>query len=455
MPLDRPSTEDVRLLDLEAGHIRGHVCKLLILEPGPDRPLPAIDELRAHIDARLDAAPRLRRRLVRVPLRAGPPVWLDDAGFDIARHVRAVEERGPVSAARLREIVAGLIAERLDRDHPLWRLDVVESMTDGSMALVWRIHHCLADGTTAVRFAADLLWSHTPEEAPRPPSEWRPAAAPGTVSLFAQGAASSLGRVARRAREAGGEARGITRARHVARESRAAVRRELARTAGPTPLDHLAGAERRVAFASAPLADCRRAGKAVDPAVTINDVVLAAVAGGMRAWLERRDLPEQGIRAKVPVSLHDRGAHDDAAANRDSYFFVDLPVGQARTADRLLAVNRQTAERKRLHDAEALYPATLHRSVSRRAMSPRVFTLNISNVPGPRDDVYVLGARVRELYSVVEIAEHHALRVAVISAAGRLFFGLCADRDAVEDVELIAEGIRESVRELIAPVGAG
>jgi 2-polyprenyl-6-methoxyphenol hydroxylase-like FAD-dependent oxidoreductase len=117
----------------------------------------------------------------------------------------------------------------------------------------------------------------------------------------------------------------------------------------------------------------------------------------MRAWLGHRHLPEEGIRAKVPVSLHDHGAHDATLANRDSYFFVDLPVGEARTADRILAVNRQTAERKRLHDAEALYAASVHRSVSRRAMSPRVFTLNVSNVPGPRDDVYVLGARVREL----------------------------------------------------------
>jgi diacylglycerol O-acyltransferase / wax synthase len=88
-------------------------------------------------------------------------------------------------------------------------------------------------------------------------------------------------------------------------------------------------------------------------------------------------------------------------------------------------------------------------------MSPRVFTLNVSNVPGPREDVYVLGARVSELYSVAEIAQHHALRVAVISAADTLFFGLCADRDTVDDVEVVAAGIRESLRELVAPATSG
>jgi diacylglycerol O-acyltransferase / wax synthase len=119
--------------------------------------------------------------------------------------------------------------------------------------------------------------------------------------------------------------------------------------------------------------------------------------------------------------------------------------------ERLLAVNRQTVERKRQHEAEALYAATLRRSVAHRAMSPRVFTLNVSNVPGPREGVYVLGARVCEVYSLAEIAQHHALRVAVISAAGTLFFGLCADRDAVDDVEVVADGIRESLRDLVAP----
>jgi len=233
------------------------------------------------------------------------------------------------------------------------------------------------------------------------------------------------------------------------------VRRDFARTANATPLDCIGGPARRVAFASASFADCHSAAKAIDPAVTINDVVLAAVAGGMRAWLEHRGLPEQGIRVKVPVSLHAAAAAGGDDANRDSYFVVDLPVAEAGIAERLLALNRETVERKRLHDAEAIYAATLRRSVARQAMSPRVFTLNVSNVPGPRDDVYVLGCRVCELYSVVDIAQHHALRVAVISAAGMLSFGLCADRDAVDDVEVVAEGIGASLDDLVAGASGG
>jgi diacylglycerol O-acyltransferase / wax synthase len=454
MRLDRLSAEDVRILDLEAGNIRGHTCKVIVLSPGEERPLPTVDHLRAHVDACLDVAPRLRRRLVRSPLTAGASLWLDDEAFDIARHVRAVEDTGPVSPERLREIVARLMAERLDRAHPLWRIDVVEAMTDGSMALVWRIHHCLADGTTAMRLAGQLLWSSTPDAGPVPASAWLPAPAPGGVSLLVRCAAAGLGPAARRARSLGAQARGVAQARRLALESKAAMKRDLARTARPTPLDHDAGPARRIAFASAPFAACRSAAKAIDPAVTVNDVVLTAVAGGMRVWLEHHGLPAQGIRAKVPVSLHPASGHDDEA-NRDSYFFVDLPVDEPGFAERLLAVNRHTVERKRAHEAEALYAVTRRRSVARRAMSPRVFTLNVSNVPGPREDVYVLGARVSGLYSVAEIAQHHALRVAVISAADTLFFGLCADREAVDDVEVVAAGIRESLRELVAPATSG
>jgi WS/DGAT/MGAT family acyltransferase len=382
-------------------------------------------------------------------LTAGSSLWIDDQAFDIARHIRAVEEPGPVGPERLREIVAELMAQRLDRNHPLWRIDVVDAMADGSIALVWRIHHCLADGTMAMRLAGALLWAATPDVAALPASRWRPAKAPGSVALLAHCAVTGFGPAGRRARSIVAEARGRPRSRRRARESREAVRRDFARTAKPTPLDCSGGPARQVAFASAPFADCHSAAKAIDPAVTINDVVLAAVAGGMRAWLEHRGLPEQGIRVKVPVSLHVAGG-DDAAANRDSYFIVDLPVGEAGIAERLLALNRETTERKRLHDAEAISAATTRRSVARRAMSPRVFTLNVSNVPGPRNDVYVLGCRVCELYSVADIAEHHALRVAAISAAGMLTFGLCADRDAVDDVEVVAEGIGASLHDLVA-----
>jgi hypothetical protein len=186
--------------------------------------------------------------------------------------------------------------------------------------------------------------------------------------------------------------------------------------------------------------------------VTLNDVVLAAVAGGVRRWLLARDAETGGIRVKVPVSLHHAGETAGAMSNVDSYFFVDLPVGEADPVKRLLAINGETSNRKRRRDAEVIYRLPLKRAMTRWAMSPRVFTFSVSNVPGPRGPLSVDGVPVREVFSLAEVAEHHALRVCVMSASGRLGFGLCADRDAVPKFDVLMEGLDLSLEELAVSV---
>jgi diacylglycerol O-acyltransferase / wax synthase len=171
----------------------------------------------------------------------------------------------------------------------------------------------------------------------------------------------------------------------------------------------------------------------------------------IRAWLEQRDDPQQSIRVKVPVSLH-RADEAGIVANRDLFFFVDLPVAEPDPAARVRAIARQTLERKRDHDADLLYELGLRPMVARWAMSPRVFTFNVSNVRGPADPVYVLGARVRELYALSEIAEGHAVRIAAISSSGTLGIGLLADSRAVADLPALADGIRGAAGDLLAYV---
>jgi len=441
MRLDRLTPDDVQILKREAGAIRGHTCKVLVLERSDEKPLPTLDAIREHISARLDGAPRLRQRLVQTPLRVANPVWLDDPEFDITRHVTRAPTDHVLGRPELEQLVASLMTKRLDRAYPLWHLDVVEGYESDAMALIWRIHHCLADGTTGVRIGSTILWSEDPDEHAPTPRSWSPNAGPGMVGLLARGLVDRAHRAPRQPHEPGPRPSSLLR-------SRAEVKRELSRSAAITPLAHRIGSARNVAFAVAPLDECRRAGKAIDQAVTLNDVVLAVVAGALRSWLARGLGPAEGVRVKVPVSLHHDG-EGPAVGNRDSYFFVDLPVAEADPAKRVLAINRETTECKLHHDAETLYRAGQHPFVTRWAMSPRVFTFNVSNVRGPATDVFVLGARVRELYSLAEVAQHHALRVAVISAAGFLSFGLCADRDAVRDLEALADGLRDSTDELL------
>ena len=206
-----------------------------------------------------------------------------------------------------------------------------------------------------------------------------------------------------------------------------------------------------MAFASGPLDDFKRVGHALGPG-TVNDVVLAVVAGAVRTWLERRHTAAERLRVKVPVSLHHHDEHPDELGNRDSYFFVDLPVTEADPVRRLQAISRETSERKHDRDAELLARVPLHRAVSHWAMSPRVFTLNVSNVPGPAGPLSLFGSPVRELYSLAEIAQHHALRISVISASGTMFFGFYSDGAVVDDLDVLADGVNHSLEELLERV---
>ena len=419
------SAEDARILALESGTIRGHTCKVIVI--AGER---SAEQVRAHLEGRLGAVPRLKQRL---DPGTHPPAWDDDPGFSLERHVI---DRGAADDAGLRRLVCRAMETPLDRDRPLWAMDVV-SLPGGRTALVWRIHHALADGMTAMRMARELLLEPTTKEPPE--SRTRHLQGPSTPAVSAVRRAANLPKT---------------------------VCQELGRGAIPSPLARYVGPHRDVAFVDAPLEELRRIGHALPKRATVNDVALSAVGAGLRAWLDDVGAPAAGLRVKVPVSLHQRGEPD--TANRDSFFVVDLPLEQDSPVDRLAAVARQTRGCKRRHDAETLddfFRGLSHvsRSLERRAkhwaMSPGVFTLNVSNVPGPPGPQLVLGAPLLELHALAEIAHGHALRVAIVSAAGRISFGLCADPDAVDRLDLIAHGIRREITALgaltAAPARAG
>jgi WS/DGAT/MGAT family acyltransferase len=212
-----------------------------------------------------------------------------------------------------------------------------------------------------------------------------------------------------------------------------------------------------VAFSSFGLDDVKAVGHAAPERATVNDVVLAAVAGGLRRWLAHTGAETHEMRVKVPVSLHHPGETDEA--NRDSFMVVQLPLDEPDPVARLLAITAETRERKAAHDAEELdiffnelgrFSRSLERLAERWAMSPRVFALNVSNVPGPQGELAVMGSRLLEMHTVAEIAERHVMRVAVVSAGGRLSFGLCADADAVARLDLVRDGIAGELRALLA-----
>lgn len=411
------SDEDAAILALESARIAGHTCKIVRLAaPVEGGAPPTAERLREQIAARLDAAPQLRWRL---EVDGGTAAWADAGVPDLDAHVRAVP--GPLDEAGLREHAAFLMASRLPRDRPLWSVDVVERLDDGGAAILFRVHHALADGSTVMHLGRTVLWDEdavpVARSRPHPPS---------------------------------------TRQPHLT----AAVAHELVpHSSAHTPLAGRAGTRRAVAMATADLATVKAIGHGREPHATVNDVVLAAVAGGLRRWLLHHHGPLPDVRVKVPVSLHAPG---DDAGNRDSFYAVDLHLAEEDPLARLDAIRADEDARK--HDGDALALDELLHGLGRRApalarlvqrweSSARVFALNVSNVPGPRGIVHVLGAPARAMHSLAEIGDHHLLRVAVVSMGGELGFGLCADADAVPDLEVIAAGIGDELMALAAAAG--
>jgi hypothetical protein len=230
--------------------------------------------------------------------------------------------------------------------------------------------------------------------------------------------------------------------------------REFARAR--SPLDGHIAERREVAFARLPLRALHDAAKRLAGA-TLNDAVVSCVGGGLGSWLHRHHGDIGHVRVKVPVSMHHRG---EDAGNADSFFIVGVPLAHADPIERLRMVNAATAARKTEHDADTMdHLLSDLRGVSPRMArfceaverSPRAFALNVSNVPGPREPVSVLGAAVASLHSLAEIAEHHALRVAAVSMCDELFLGFCADPAIVPDVASMAG---DSEREAAALIGA-
>lgn len=457
--LEHLSSEDVEILELESGPIAGHTLKVAIAArpPGDGDPL---DSLRERVRAGVAGEPRCAQRLVPTPLGLAPPAWVDDPDFDVSAHVRRLPTEGTIGREELLGIVARAMAERLDRNRPLWSITLVEGLEEDQVAYLVKIHHCMADGSGALKLASALLWDSTPSHRPLVGGT-AGAPAPGRAALLASGLRERL-------RTSGVTGRDVVEA--VATPSRwragatslalapGTIARELRSVSEHSPLDAPIGRSRAVAFVTCRLDDLKRAAHAVEGA-KVNDAILAAVAGGLRGWLLRRGEQLPHMRVKVPVSMHSADEGPAALGNRDSFFFVDLPLAETDARRRLETVRRETAECKRHHDADTLYTMFNDLShVSRRAYRranaiagrPGVFSLCVSNVPGPAERVHALGQPVEQMHTLAEIGDRHGLRISALSHAGQVSIGLCADAGAVGQLDVLAASFEESLSELCA-----
>jgi len=453
----RISALDASFLHLEKAGARLHVASVTVF----DGPAPQYDELREHIEARLHLVPRFRQRLANVPLDQGRPVWVDDPHFNLRYHLRHAGLPAPGSEEQLKNLAGRVFAHRLDRTKPLWELLLVDGVHDGRFALVAKSHHALVDGISAVDITT-VLFDDDTAAAPTPPRRpWAPRPLPTPAQLLSDALVERATRPAELARSA----RAVVRApRHVLRGTRDGLQSIGAlafagvSAAPPTPLNVKIGPHRRYTWVDADLVELQRVKDSLGG--TVNDAVLAVVAGALGRFLRHRglDTDELVLKALVPVSVRAE-SEQGALGNEVAPTWALLPVGiedpvrqhaAIRDATAQTQDERQAIGARALTELAGFASPTIMSQAARLQQRQRFVNLVVTNVPGPQQPMYLLGRRLRALYPVMPLAGRQALGVAVMSYDGKLGFGLLGDYDALSDLDTLAQFLRTSIDALAA-----
>lgn len=457
--MDRLSPLDAAFLHVEDEVTHMHLGSVARFEGPP----PAHDELLAAIGGKLHLAPRYRQRVRFTPLAAGRPVWVDDPHFRLAYHVRRTALPAPGDDDDLRRLVGRVMSAQLDRARPLWEIWIVEGSGDGSWAMVSKLHHAMVDGVSGSSLITVLMDEQ--RDVPRAePVPWTPAPEPRGVELIAGALADRARWPLREARAVAGVVRDPTGFGQLAAQTLQglAAYAGIARPPEATTLNGPIGPHRHWDWAQARLTDVKEIRGALGG--TVNDVVLTAITGGLRALLESRGEPtDRSLRSLVPVSV--RARDETGAYNKVSAMFADLPVGVEDPVERLNAIRAQMRHLKDTHEAVAGEVLTslagfapelllaLGARLATRTPQRNVNTVT-TNVPGPQIPLYVAGRQMLETFPYVPLGGHVRVGIAIYSYNGGLGFGVTGDYDTASDIHVLCAGIEHGVDELLAAARA-
>jgi diacylglycerol O-acyltransferase len=421
-----------------------------------------LDRVKARLGHRLLAIPRFRQHITHFQ---GDPYWEEDPELDLDQHVHRLTLPAPGGEEALREAVSQLMSEPLDPRRPLWRFYLVEGYKGSGCALVGRLHHCIGDGMVLLLVllsltdvpppealdAIDTLRAEGAHDSPitdlfRESPRWQEAREltrrlmPDGVRLMEQSAAGF--------RAMNPLATGIA--------SLGALTRLVVRLPDPpTVFKGPLGIPKRVAWSEPiPVADVKEIGAALQG--TVNDVLLSAMTGGLRRYLEGKGKPADGLnfRAAMPVNL--RPLEDMAClGNQFGLVFLSLPVGIADPVARLAELHRRSGALKRSAEPIVVYailkllgmvPAAVQRMVV--SLFAAKTTAVMTNVPGPREELSLAGSPIREIFFWVPQSGRVGLGISIFSYAGHVRLGLASDTGLVPDPELIVAGFHAELEEL-------
>jgi diacylglycerol O-acyltransferase / wax synthase len=455
--LDRLTSTDASFLHQERPGSHMHIGAVLIFEGPP----PAFEDYIDHVRSRLHLVPRYRQKLATPPLETGRPLWVDDPSFNIEYHVRHSALPSPGTERQLLQLAGRIASQRLDRSKPLWESWLVEGLEGDRFALIFKTHHSLVDGVSGVDLATVLL---DLEREPTQPSTalepWQPHREPSAAELIVAGIRGFVGTALQMVeRTLQAVTRPTTTAGLLAEaaEGLGEIIWAGLNPAPETPLNVEIGPHRRFRIVRQELADYKEVKDALGG--TVNDVVLTVVSGALGRWLRSRGIRTEGLemRALVPVSVRTESQRhtlgNQLTAMRGPLpVYISDPVARLRFIRQAmdgLKESKQAVGAATMARVNNLAPPTVLAQASRLNFSTRLFNLLVTNIPGPQFPLYVLGRKLEDLFPVAFLPQHHALAVAIMSYDGGIDYGLLGDYDALPDIDVIAEGIAESLAELL------
>lgn len=471
---------DAGFLYMETARSFGHVSSLSVYERPSEPGFDPFEALRVRVEAVLPRLEPFRRRLVEVPLQLDHPYWIADPDFDLDFHLRHQAVPPPGTSAQLADQIARIIGRPMDRTRPLWELYVIEGLEHGDFAVLTKVHHATIDGASGVELLSMLLSTDPDAPIELTPDTWKPERVPSPLEMLNR----ALTGLARRPEKAArlniaairrlGE---ITRNQGLVTMAKATRRNLLPsasrsdldvapamprRAAPRTPFNRSVTAHRRFAFGSASLTDVKQIKTALE--VTLNDVVMAVCAGALRRYLIDHDaLPDDPLVGMIPVSIR-TGKEPDKWTNRVSALVAPLPTHIADPLGRVHAVHHAMTTAKAdfelvpadvLAEMSTLAPPALSARAARMAASMRVadrlnppVNLVISNVPGPRNTLFLDHARLKHFYPVSTVTDGQGLNLTVQSYLDTLDFGFVACRELVPDLWVLIDHCLEEIGEL-------
>lgn len=461
---ERLSNLDASFLALESRSTHMHVGAVAVFAPGPTTSGDGLDiaTIRALIASRLDQIPRYRQRLATVPIE-GHPVWVDDEHFHLDYHVRHIALPHPGGDEQLREFVGRNMSQQLDRSRPLWELAVVEGLENGGFALVSKIHHCMIDGISGIDLMAVLL-DFSPEFEITPAEEWEPRPAPNGTELAVKEISRSVSRLIASVSDVSqiGASFGeiVDDWRHRLKAVGASLSSGWLVPTDVTPLNGHIGPARRFDWAELPLAEVKEIKNA--HGATVNDVMLAVVAGAVRSYLlddggmSEAQVAETEFRVMAPVSVRTKDERG-TLGNKVAMWLIELPIGEEHPGRRITHVRAATTNLKETDQALGAStlvqvstgaPATLVSLGARLAGRVRPFNMTVTNVPGPQFPMYMAGSQMLATYPLVPLWQSHGIGVAMFSLNGKINIGINMDRRVIPDSTSFGEHLVRAFKEL-------